>query len=88
MIAALRRIGPVTIILGWLAACSVCAATLYRGDWTAFGHFLVQFPRLVKTSGAHGLNWTFWLEGLASAYGFLLAGSIFFGLRRIRQASQ
>jgi hypothetical protein len=84
MTTALRRwIEPVS--LGCLAACGVCAATVYRGDWTAFGLFLWQLPRLPKGFVVQAQNWTPWVERLAFGYVLLLAAGIFFGLRRIRQ---
>jgi hypothetical protein len=66
-----------------LAGLAILAASLLRGEWNEFGAWIAGVPFHLKHFGRRRAFLTPWLLPSAAAYAVTIAGSIFWGLRRV-----
>jgi hypothetical protein len=76
------RLGFALLAAGWAAALTVLAASVWRGEWTAYGQLLWQIPEILKHPGRRSAFLMPWLFPMGVAYVLTLSSGIFWGLRR------
>ena len=76
------------LLAAWAAALACAIAFAVRGDWTRFGGFVAGLPAAWKSGGYRRAYLAHWIPPALIAYVFLLCGSIFFGLRRLRKGAR